>query len=333
MRYFIGFDVGSSKTHALIADETGRCRGLGAAGAGNYQTVGYDGLRRTLRAAFDAAAGQAGVTAADIAGAGFGVAGYDWPSDRPAHLEAIAALGLACPLEIVNDALNGLLAGSTEGWGVNVTAGSSNNCRGRDRAGREGRIVGNGAFFGEYGGAAEIAMRGLQAVNYAWIRRGPPTALTELYLAALGASDPMDLMEGLSFDRYQLQPTLAVAVSRAALEGDAAAAEIIRWAGAELGWLAVAVIRQLDLQAEPVEVIQSGSVFECGPLLDEAMHAVVLRHAPRARLLRLGTLPVVGAVLLGMEAAGVDGYAVRERLIETTNDQPLTTVHHPLDNE
>ncbi len=320
--YYLGLDVGSSKTHALIADAAGRCAGFGAAGAGNYETVGYDGLARAMQTAFAAASrmagvGTPGVGAADIAGAGFGVAGHDWPADRPPHLEAIATLGLACPFELVNDAINGLLAGTTAGWGVNVTAGSSNNCRGRDRAGREGRIVGNGAPFGEYGGAAEIVARGLQAVNHAWIRRGPPTALTEAYLAASGATDAMDLMEGLTFGRYRLRGELAIEVFRAADAGDAVAAEVIRWAGEELGWLAVAVIRQLDLQDEAVEVVQSGSIFDGGPRLSEAMAAVVLRHAPRARLIRLRTLPVVGATLLGLSVAGQDAYAVRETLIAT----------------
>jgi N-acetylglucosamine kinase-like BadF-type ATPase len=315
--YYLGIDVGSSKTHALIADAAGRCVGFGAAGAGNYQTVGYDGLARAMAAALAAATRMAGVSAPEIAGAGFGVAGHDWPADRPPHLEAIATLGLSCPFELVNDAVNGLLAGTTAGWGVNVTAGSSNNCRGRDRAGREGRIVGNGAPFGEYGGAAEIVARGLQAVNHAWIRRGPATALTDAYLAATGATDAMGLMEGLSFDRYHLRGELAVAVFRAADAGDAVAADIVRWAGEELGWLAVAVIRQLDLQDEPLEVVQSGSIFDGGARLSEAMAKVVLRHAPRARLVRLSTLPVVGAVLLGLLAAGQDAYTMREALVAT----------------
>ena len=315
--HYLGIDVGSSKTHALIADAAGRCRGFGVAGAGNYQTVGYDGLARAMQTAFGTAAQMAGVGAAEIAGAGFGVAGHDWPADRPPHLAAIATLGLSCPLELVNDAVNGLLAGTTAGWGVNVTAGSSNNCRGRDRAGREGRVVGNGPPFGEYGGAAEIVARGLQAVNHAWIRRGPPTALTDVYLAATGASDAMDLMEGLSFYRYELRGEPAIAVFPAAAAGDEVAADIVRWAGEELGWLAVAVIRQLDLQDEAVEVVQSGSIFDGGPRLTGAMAAVVLHHAPRARLVRLRTLPVVGATLLGLLAAGQETYAVRDSLIDT----------------
>jgi N-acetylglucosamine kinase-like BadF-type ATPase len=258
-----------------------------------------------------------------VAGAGFGVAGYDFPSDRPAHLASIATLGLACPVGLVNDAVNGLLAGTSHGWGVNVSAGSSNNCRGRDQAGREGRIVGNGAPFGEFGGAAEIVMKGLQMVNYAWIRRIGPTALTAIYLEATGAADEMDLMEGLSFDRYHLSPLLTRRIFEAAYAGDTAAREVIRWAGEELGWLAVAVIRQLDLQDEAVEVIQSGSVFEGGLLLTEPMREVVLRHAPRAVLKRLDGPPVVGPLLLGMEAAGFDGYPVRGRLVREAAALPL----------
>ncbi len=318
--YYLGIDVGASKTHALLADDAGRCCGFGAAGPGNYQSVGYDGLARALGAAFAGAAAMAGVGPADIAAAGFGIGGYDWPSDRPAHQAAIAGLGLPCPVELANDAINGLLAGTSAGWGVNVTAGSSNNCRGRDRAGREGRIVGNGAAFGEYGGGLEIAWRGLQAVNHAWIRRGPPTALTDAYLAATGAPDVMALMEGLSFYRYQLSPGLALAVFRAAAAGDAVAGDIVRWAGEELGWLAVAVLRQLDLQDDVVEVVQSGSIFDAGEVIAAPLRAVVLAHAPRARLIRLTTLPVVGAVVLAVNAAGRPASAVRDTLIATLPD-------------
>jgi len=31
MKYFLGIDIGSSKTHALIADESGCCAGFGKA--------------------------------------------------------------------------------------------------------------------------------------------------------------------------------------------------------------------------------------------------------------------------------------------------------------
>ena len=82
MRYFLGADIGASKTHILIADETGQAVGFGQAGPGNHETVGYDGLRAALRTATDQALTMAQITKAQIAGAGFGVAGYDFPPNE-----------------------------------------------------------------------------------------------------------------------------------------------------------------------------------------------------------------------------------------------------------
>ncbi len=220
-------------------------------------------------------------------------------------------------MEVVNDGVNGLLAGATRGVGVNVTAGSSNNCRGRNKNGKEGRIVGNSSQFGEYGGAIEIVQRGLHMVNYAWIKRRPATALTRIYLEAFGAKDELALMEGLSNEHYELSPDLATQVIDAARNGDAAAREVIHWAGEELGWLAVSVARQIEMEDEEVEIIQSGSVFEAGEAITEPMEKIVLKHCPRAKLIRLDGPPVVGAVILGMEQANFDGYAVRDRMVRT----------------
>jgi N-acetylglucosamine kinase-like BadF-type ATPase len=320
MNYFLGIDVGSSKTHALMVDETGRCVGFGKSGGGNHQGVGYQGLTEVLNKSFTQARETSGVEAASIAAAGFGVAGYDFPSDRAAHLRAIASLGLSCPVEVVNDGMNGLLAGATRGIGVNVTAGSSNNCRGRNNAGKIGRIVGNGPTLGEYGGAIEIVERGLQMVSYAWIKRIPPTALTQIYIEAAGAKNEMDLMEGLSNHQYHLSRGLAVKVVEAARQGDEAARGVVKWAGEELGWLAVSVARQIEMEDEEVEVIQSGSVFRAGELITHPMQEVVLKHCPKAKLIRLDGPPVVGAVILGMEQIGFDGYAVRETVIRTAKE-------------
>ena len=54
-QYFLGIDIGATKSHALIADEDGQALGLGVGGPGNYESVGYDGLKRTLKAIVDEA--------------------------------------------------------------------------------------------------------------------------------------------------------------------------------------------------------------------------------------------------------------------------------------
>ena len=320
MKYFLGIDVGSSKTHALIVDETGQCVGFGKAGSGNHQGVGYDGLADVLTESFGTALKMAGVEKASIMGAGYGVAGYDFPSDREGHLQAISRLGLSCPMEVVNDGWNGLFAGATRGIGVNVTAGSSNNCRGRNAAGGDGRIVGNGAAFGEYGGGIEIAARALQVVNHAWIKRIPPTPLTKILLDYTGAKDELDLVEGFSNNYFHLAPFLAIEVIRTAKEGDPVAGDIVHWAGEELGWLAIAVARQIGMENAEVEIVQSGSIFDAGEILTAPMKELVLKHCPHAKLIRLDGPPVVGAVILGMEQAAFDGYAIRDRIVRTVKE-------------
>ncbi|MBT7070258.1 MAG: hypothetical protein HN975_05130 [Anaerolineae bacterium] len=321
MLYFLGVDVGSSKTHALIANENGQAVGFGTAGAGNWQVVGYDGLAAALQKSVNAACQMAGIKKDAISGAGFGVAGYDFPAtDRKPHLETLATLGLVSPVDVVNDGINGLLAGTRNGIGVSLAAGSGVNCYGRGPNGKEGRIVGNGINFGEFGGGSEIVWKGLHQVNYSWIKRIPPTALTQIYLDAVGARDVLDLMEGLSNERYHLYAGIAVQIFEAAKNGDIAGLDVVSWVSEELAWLAISVARQIGMQNAEIEIVLSGSIFNAGEILIEPMRRLILVHVPKAQFTHLNAPPVIGATLLGMDVGGFDGYAVRDELIRTTQN-------------
>jgi N-acetylglucosamine kinase-like BadF-type ATPase len=315
MPYFLGVDIGGTKSHAMIADAGGRVLGFGHAGAGNHEVVGYDGLTATLHAVTGQALAQAGLAAGDLSGAGFGVAGYDWPSERQPTLDAIRTLGLACPVEAVNDTIIGLLAGAEQGWGVALVAGTSNNCRGWDRTGNEGRVLGNGDPFGENGGAYEIVQQAIKVVGKDWTRRGPATALSQAFVALAGAPDVAGLLEGLSQGDYLIDAAAAPLVFQVATAGDAVAQGVIRWAGEELGSLVLGVVRQLALQAEAFDVVMVGSTFRGGPLLLEPLQAAVHAEAPQARFVPLTAPPVVGAVLLGMRLAGSDPAPARQSLV------------------
>ena len=305
-RYFLGADVGGTKTHALVTDETGRAIGFGESGPGNHESVGYSGLARVLAESMQTALERACLTVDQIAGAGFGVAGYDWPSERQATLNAIQTLGLSAPLDAVNDTLVGLLAGSPEGWGVGVVAGTGCNCRGWDKTRQhEGMVTGAGESMGEAGGASELMAHAIRAISYEWARRGPATLLTPLLVQHAGLNSAAELLEGLIEGRVQLDAAQAPLVFRAAAEGDAVALDLIRWTGHELGELANCVIRQLGFEDLEFDVVQVGSLHDGSPLLTEAMRLTVHSLAPGARFIRLNAPPVLGAVLLGMEQAGL----------------------------
>jgi N-acetylglucosamine kinase-like BadF-type ATPase len=318
--YFLGIDTGATKSHALIADEAGRALGFAVGGSGNPEIVGYDGLTEVLRDITGRALAAAGIFITQISGAGFGIAGYDWPSQREMMLDAIQPLELSAPLELVNDALIGLLAGATAGWGLAVVAGTSCNCWGWDRQRRVGRMTGFSAIFGEAAGGQELATKAIHAVAAQWTWRGPVTRLTPALIEWVGARNIEDLLEGLSQHRYKVSAAAAPVVFRVAAEGDPVALDLIRWAGRELGSMAIGVIRQLNFEALDFEVVLAGSFYNGSLLLSETMRETIHAVAPGARLVRLTVPPVVGGVLLGMAQAGLNPALVRDTLIRSTNE-------------
>jgi N-acetylglucosamine kinase-like BadF-type ATPase len=284
-RYFLGVDIGGTKSHSLIANENGQVVGFGQGGPGNYEVVGYSG-----------------------------VAGYDWPSERAPTIKAIHTLGLKAPFELVNDTVIGLLAGAAEGWGIAIVAGTSVNCWGWDCQRRVGRVTGNGTLMGEYGGGGELVMRAIHAVAAAWTRCGPPTALTQAFIEWYGASSEAELLEKLALQQYTFSADAAPLIFRIAQAGDAVAAECIRWAGQQLGRLVCGVIRQLEFESLAFEVVLVGSLYDGGPMLIEPLRQTIHELAPEAHLVRLTAPPVLGGVLLGMEQAGLDIRPVRSHL-------------------
>jgi N-acetylglucosamine kinase-like BadF-type ATPase len=317
--YFLGVDVGGTKTHAVIADESGHVCGFGEAGPGNHEMVGYEGLVRAMREAANQAFNSAQVSPALIKGAGFGVAGYDWPSERESTLQAICELGLGAPVAAVNDAVLGLLAGSAEGWGITAVSGTGCNCWGWDRSRqRVGHVTGAGINMGEFGGASELVFKAVHAVAYEWTRRGPHTALSDMMIETVGAKNLDELMEGLNLGRYEIDAAAAPRVFQVANQGDPIAVEIIRWIGCELGEMVNAVARQLEFEAVQFDLVLVGSMFRGGNLLTDSMYQTVLKVAPGARFINLNMAPVIGAVLLGMEQVGiVPDQTIRQVLADT----------------
>lgn len=318
--YVLGVDVGGTKCHALICDEHGRALALGAAGTGNPEVVGYDGLAAVLTEITAQAARQAGITIDQIAAAGMGICGYDWPSQRDVTLQAVRATGLTCPIEIVNDAMIGLIAGAEAGWGVGLVAGTGSNCRARDRQGREGRAVGMGYGLGEDGGAGAMVYAAFKAVVQAWACRGMPTHLTSLFLNVSGLPDAAALIEAVVTGRFTPTPALAPRIFEIAAAGDEAARRVITTCARELGEMALGAARQVHIQNEAFDVVLVGGLFQGGDLLLDPLRSFLQRGAPLARLVRLTAPPVTGGALLALEMAGLNPTPRRAVLFDSVKN-------------
>ena len=316
--YFLGVDVGGTKTHCLIADRDGKAVGFGETGPGNHEAVGYDGLFQALKVSIDLAIERAGISRDDIVGAGFGIAGYDWPSERQPTLDVINKLNLKAKIDAVNDAIVGMLAGASRGWGVGVDAGTGDNVYGVNPAGQIAHMTGCGEFFGEYGGSSSVVLRAVQMVSYQWTGRGGTTALSDAFIKLVGARDLDDLLEGLSQGTYNIWSEATPVIFKVANEGDRVARDAIAWVAGELAESALAVIRKLNMQHSVFEIVMIGSMFNGGEVFMGPFQNRALKDAPKAEFIKLNVPPVVGGVLLGMKIAGGDPMAYRKRLIETT---------------
>ncbi len=319
MKYYLGIDIGATKTAALIADENGNMVGTGHGGPGNHETVGFDGMEKALCDSVTAALAGANISIDQITGAGFGIAGYDWTSEEKDMQATINKLGLKAPYKMVNDVMLGLLAGASEGWGVAVVSGTGCNCRGRDREyKREGRVTGYGTTMGEGAGGSELICRTMQVIGYSWTKRLPPTALADAFIKHFGAKDLEDLIHGYTAHYYKIGAHAAPLVFQVAEQGDPVARDLVLWAGRELGEMANAVVRQLDFEDIEFEVVLIGSVFKSGEILIAPMRETIHAVAPKAKLIRTEVKPVIGATLLGMEAGGLSLAQERREKIKSS---------------
>ena len=306
MKYYLGIDIGATKTAALIADERGNQIGTGQGGPGNPESIGFDGMENAMREALNSTISNANIQMDQITGAGFGIGGYDWSAEEPRMQMTINKLGLHAPFKMVNDVVLGLLAGTSEGWGVAVVSGTGCNCRGWDKEHkREGRVTGYGVLMGEGAGGSELIHHTMQIIGYSWTKRLPPTALANAFIKYVGAKGLEDLIEGYTKNYYNIGAEAAPLVFQTAEQGDAVARDLVKWAGTELGEMANAVIRQLNFENLDFEIALIGSMFKSGESLIAPMREIVHATAPKAKLIQAEVKPVVGAVLLGMEASGL----------------------------
>jgi N-acetylglucosamine kinase-like BadF-type ATPase len=318
---FLGLDAGGTKTHALLADADGAALGIGRAGPGNWEGVGLNGAYRALHEATREALAHVGAAPAGVTAAAYALAGLDWPSDEVRLRRAIERLGVGGPQVLVNDSFAALRAGAP--WGVVLIAGTGTTCAGRNRDGETARTLGLGPTFDDWGSAPEVAGACIQAVAGAYTGHTPHTTLARRLVALFGARDSGDLLEKLSREQRDLWPRVGQIIEALAEEaraGDGPAVAISGRAGRELGQRAATVIRQLGMQREAFDVVLAGGLFHThNPVLLEALDGTVRATAPDAHLAPLEAPPVVGSVLLAMDAAGVQVTPeTRHRLIEET---------------
>lgn len=270
----LGIDGGGTSTHAMLSNPRGQVLGEGIAGPSNAKAIGAEAARQALDQAIAAAFADAEIDRGPVEIACFGLAGFDRPEDH-ALLRDWSSAGLwANRLMFVNDGELVLAAGTPDGFGAAVIAGTGSIAVGKGTNGQTARAGGWGHLLGDEGSAYQVALAGLRLVAQRDDGRSPKPSLPTLadgICKAVGVAEPRHLISAIysgEFDRTRLASLAPVVVASA--EDDPEVLEtILKPAGRELARAILAVVRAINwspndtlplgmaggflLQAEPVQ--------------------------------------------------------------------------------
>lgn len=308
---YLGVDGGGTKTRFVLVDAAGGIDAQTQRGTTYHPQVGLDGVRAILADGIGEVLQQAGVDAAAIGHAFFGLPAHGEDSAVTPQLDAIPAAILGHDRYTCgNDMVCGWAGSLACADGINIVAGTGSIGYGQ-RQGRDARAGGWGEVFSDEGSAYWIAVQGLNTYSRMSDGRLPRGPLHAAFNAHFALGDDLDLCARIhgehAFTRDQIA-RLSLLVAQAARDGDAMAAGIYARAGQELALIADALRRTLGFgEDETVPLSWSGGAFSAGALLldpfEDALKASCVGFDLRMPLHE----PHYGAALYAMRLAGDAG--------------------------
>jgi glucosamine kinase len=344
MDYVLGMDGGGSKVICLAADIKGQLLGLGSGGPVNTNYVSWRITVDSLTSAINMALAQAGLQGNQIARLCISAPCEPGAVDEAmntcgiAHVDRAAEGETPCwaarfwidgHIGVTVDAGTGSLA---RGWardGRVASVGGWGGTLGDEGSGywislqamravlqaQDGRIVPTHltqSVLSHYrmSDVLDLVFQATQGLakpdNQNQYGVGPDSGM--------GHEDAEKSVGGYCFREFARQRTLSrdeiaslcPVVVRTARQGDWKALEILREAGEELGQLGAAVIKRLGMEADEFAIVPFGGVFRAGNLVLQSFRKTVLSTAGHARVVAPRFEPVVGAVLLAMNALGIN---------------------------
>jgi N-acetylglucosamine kinase-like BadF-type ATPase len=315
----LGVDGGGTSTDAWLAEPGGRVLGRGLSGPSNAKAVGLEAARRSLETAIRGAFDAAGLEPAPVDAACLGLAGFDRPDDRAVLTGWADEARVARRLVLVNDGDLVVAAGTPEGWGVGVIAGTGSIAVGRTPDGRTARAGGWGHLIGDEGSAYVLVLDALRLVarrddgrdpRPAAPGRGPdvgPDPLTARLCKALGVGRASQIVTALYAPESSRARIAALApeVLAACDESPEDAARLLLPAAAALAEIIAAVARSLGWPSGPLPLAAAGSFLLSATAVRRAMIDDLIGRGYQPALTAVPE-PAHGAVILAGRALADD---------------------------
>ncbi|QDT76959.1 Glucosamine kinase GspK [Gimesia maris] len=304
----LGIDGGGSATRAALAVVAESFEfhivGRGMAGASNFNSCGWEAATEQVQRAIQSAFESAGTEAHQVAAICLGMSGAGRTAEQQAWLRWAEESHIAEQARVVTDAETVLAAGTPEGAGVALIAGTGSLAFGKNAAGENARAGGWGYLLGDEGSGYQIALAAMQGIARAVDGRGPETRLQAAFQDALNLNDPRELIGYLYHtDRERSDIAgLSRLVFTAAEQGDVVACEVLRQAIQELTELVNAVVTRLHFSRGDYALALTGGI-----LLHQRDFRVSFMECLRAQSLEPATIECVDDASLGAVRLAING--------------------------
>ena len=309
-RLVLGVDGGGTSTDAWISHADGAVIGRGMSGPSNAKAVGMEAAPSALESAIAAAFRDAGIEPTPVDAACLGLAGFDRPDDRAILAGWAEATRLSHRLVLVNDGDLVVAAGTPEGWGVGVIAGTGSIAVGRTPDGRTARAGGWGHLIGDEGSAYRLVLDALRLVARRDDGRDPRPAgsdpLADRMCRAMGVARASQIVTAIyapDFNRTRIA-AIAPEVLAACDESSDDAARLLVPAGAALAEIVAAAARSLGWPSGPLPMAAAGSFLLSASAVRQAMLDDLAARGYRPELTPVPD-PARGAVILAGRALAV----------------------------
>jgi len=301
--HVLGVDGGGTWTRAVIMRLDGTVVGRGQAGPSNPITNGVEQALGNIIEAVNSAGRASGVE--EFKASTLGLAGA-----TRSHLgeEIYDRLPNSYGVtKIVSDAHSALAGATGCRPGVVVIAGTGSIAYGMNKKGEEVRAGGWGWRLGDVGSGYAIGKNAIIAALKDHDQSGPPTKLKEMVMGHLGLSDMEEIIDwAYSPDREASHfASIVPLVKEAENRGDSVASFIMENAGTQLGLVAQAVIKRLQIDGG-FPVACSGGVFKQPNRYNRAFEETVREVAQTCEFIEPLSTPTVGSALLALNSLDVE---------------------------
>ncbi len=310
--YFMGVDVGGTKTDVAVADQNGKVISYLRTKGANYQAVGVDQAFEIIKQAIDHALSKAGLKKDDLTYSYFGVAGADMDFEIEITRSILDKLELK-KYSFDNDGRIALRSGTLDDVGILISCGTGGinyACDGKTIS----RKGGFSRFFGERLGSFIIASLVASAVIRSKDQRDEHTIMQQIFESKIG--EPIENImryEYMGQDRSKLHQYAILLIEtlyEAAKLHDYVALKILLKIVDEVLKIINAFLKEMDF-TPPVKVVLEGSFFKKADRILIQMIRSALKDD--FDLIIPNHPPVVGAILL---AAQMAGYTFKEEAVK-----------------